>query len=195
MYGKEDKGMSRIGKEPIVLPAGVTVDVSAENYVTVTGPKGKLEQQVTGNISITRSEHEGKQVILLVANDSQTDTNAKHGLYRALLANMVTGVSQGFTKSVSINGVGYKVAVQGNKIVLNIGFSHPVNVEIPQGLTVTCPSATEMVIAGISKEQVGQFAADIKAIKKVEPYHGYGIYYTNEHVRRKEIKKTSSGKK
>ncbi len=195
MYGKEDKGMSRIGKEPIVLPAGVTVDVSAENYVTVTGPKGKLEQQVTGNISITRSEHEGKQVILLVANDSQTDTNAKHGLYRALLANMVTGVSQGFTKSVSINGVGFKVAVQGNKIVLNIGFSHPVNVEIPQGLTVTCPSSTEMVIAGISKEQVGQFAADIKAIKKVEPYHGYGIYYTNEHVRRKEIKKTSGGKK
>ncbi len=108
---------------------------------------------------------------------------------------MVTGVSAGFTKSVSISGVGYKVAVQGNKIVLNIGFSHPVNVEIPQGLTVTCPSATEMVIAGISKEKVGQFAADIKAIKKVEPYHGYGIYYTNEHVRRKEIKKTSSGKK
>lgn len=108
---------------------------------------------------------------------------------------MVTGVSTGFTKSVSINGVGYKTSVQGNKIVMNIGFSHPVNMEIPKGLTVTCPSATEMVIAGISKEQVGQFAADIKAVKKVEPYHGYGIYYTNEHVRRKEIKKTSSGKK
>ncbi len=187
--------MSRIGKEPIVLPAGVTVDVSADNLVTVTGAKGKLEQQVTGNVSVTRIEHEGKQALLLVANDNAADTNAKHGLYRALIANMVTGVSAGFTKSVSISGVGYKVAVQGNKIVLNIGFSHPVNVEIPQGLTVTCPSATEMVIAGISKEKVGQFAADIKAIKKVEPYHGYGIYYTNEHVRRKEIKKTSSGKK
>ncbi len=187
--------MSRIGKAPIVLPDGVTYEVSAENYVTVTGPKGKLEQQITGNISLTNVEHEGKKAILLVANDNQAETNAKHGLYRALVANMVTGVSQGFTKSVSINGVGFKVAVQGNKIVLNIGFSHPVNVEIPQGLTVTCPSATEMVIAGISKEKVGQFAADIKAIKKVEPYHGYGIYYTNEHVRRKEIKKTTSGKK
>ena len=187
--------MSRIGKAPIVLPENVTVEVSDLNYVTVTGPKGKLEQQITGNISVTRVEHEGKQAILLVANDEQKETNAKHGLYRALLANMVTGVSAGFTKSITINGVGYKTAVQGNKLTLNIGFSHPVNVEIPQGLTVTCPSATEILVAGISKEQVGQFAADIKAIKKVEPYHGYGIYYTNEHVRRKEIKKTSSGKK
>ncbi len=187
--------MSRIGKTPIVLPAGVTVEVSDTNYVTVSGPKGKLEQQITGNISLTKAEHEGKEAIVLVANDENDETNAKHGLYRALVANMVTGVSTGFTKSVTINGVGFKVAVQGNKIVLNIGFSHPVNVEIPKGLTVTCPSATEILIAGISKEQVGQFAADIKAIKKVEPYHGYGIYYTNEHVRRKEIKKTSSGKK
>lgn len=195
MYGKEEKGMSRIGKTPIVLPDGVTVDVSETNCVTVSGPKGKLEQQITGNVSVTRVEHEGKQAILLVANDELDETNAKHGLYRALLANMVTGVTHGFTKSVTINGVGFKAAIQGNKIVLNIGFSHPVNVEIPANLTVTCPSATEIVISGISKEQVGQFAADIKAIKKVEPYHGYGIYYTNEHVRRKEIKKTSSGKK
>ena len=187
--------MSRIGKAPIVLPENVTVEVSDSNFVTVTGPKGKLEQQITGNVSVTRVEHEGKKAILLVANDEQKETNAKHGLYRALLANMVTGVSAGFTKSITINGVGYKTAVQGNKLVLNIGFSHPVNVEIPQGLTVTCPSATEILVAGISKEQVGQFAADIKAIRKVEPYHGYGIYYTNEHVRRKEIKKTSSGKK
>lgn len=187
--------MSRIGKEPIVLPAGVSVEVSDTNFVTVTGPKGTLTQQLTGNISLAKEEHEGKNVIRVVAGDETQETNAKHGLYRALLNNLVTGVSQGFTKSVSINGVGFKTQVQGNKIVMNIGFSHPVNVEIPHGLTVTCPSATEMVISGISKEQVGQFAADIKAIKKVEPYHGYGIYYTNEHVRRKEIKKTSSGKK
>lgn len=186
--------MSRIGKSPIVLPENVTVEVSDSNYVTVTGPKGKLEQQITGNISVTRVENEGKNAILLVANDELAETNAKHGLYRALLANMITGVSTGFTKSITINGVGYKTAVQGNKLVLNIGFSHPVNVEIPSDLTVTCPSATEILVAGISKERVGQFAADIKAIKKVEPYHGYGIYYTNEHVRRKEIKKTS-GKK
>jgi len=187
--------MSRIGKAPIVLPENVTVEVSESNYVTVTGPKGKLEQQITGNVSVTKVEQDGKKAILLVANDELADTNAKHGLYRALLNNMVVGVSQGFTKSITVNGVGYKVAVQGNKLVLNIGFSHPVNVEIPQGLTVTCPSATEILVAGISKEQVGQFAADVKAIKKVEPYHGYGIYYTNEHVRRKEIKKSSGGKK
>lgn len=187
--------MSRIGKAPIVLPANVTVDVTDSNFVTVTGPKGKLEQQLTGNISVTKVEHDGKNAILLVANDNLAETNAKHGLYRALINNMVVGVSQGFTKSISINGVGFKVAVQGNKIVLNIGFSHPVNVEIPAGLTATCPSATEIVVSGISKEQVGQFAADIKALRKVEPYHGYGIYYTNEHVRRKEIKKTSGGKK
>lgn len=185
--------MSRIGKAPIVLPENVTVDVDASNMITVKGPKGELKQQVLGKISVTKVEQAGKNAILLVANDNEKDTNAKHGLYRALIANMVTGVSTGFTKSVTINGVGYKCAVQGNKLVLNIGFSHPVNMEIPAGLTVTCPSATEIVIAGISKEQVGQFAADIKANKKVEPYHGYGIYYTNEHVRRKEIKKT--GKK
>ena len=186
--------MSRIGKAPIVLPENVTVEVSDSNFVTVTGPKGKLEQQITGNVSLTKVEQDGKQAILLVANDNLAETNAKHGLYRALVANMVTGVSAGFTKSITINCVGYKVQVQGNKVVLNIGFSHPVTMEIPQGLTVTCPTATEILVAGISKEQVGQFAADIKALKKVEPYHGYGIYYTNEHVRRKEIKKTS-GKK
>lgn len=186
--------MSRIGKAPIVLPANVTVEVSDSNYVTVTGPKGKLEQQLTGNISLTMVENEGKKQILMVANDELAETNAKHGLYRALVANMVTGVSTGFSKSITINGVGFKAAVQGNKLVLNIGFSHPVNVEIPSDLTVTCPSATEIVVSGISKEKVGQWAADVKAIKKVEPYHGYGIYYTNEHVRRKEIKKTS-GKK
>ena len=185
--------MSRIGKSPIVLPENVTVDVDASNMVTVKGPKGELKQQIVGNVSVTKAEQDGKNAILLVANDNQKDTNAKHGLYRALVANMVTGVSTGFTKSVTINGVGYKCNVQGNKLVLNIGFSHPVNMEIPAGLTVTCPSATEIVVAGISKEQVGQFAADIKANKKVEPYHGYGIYYTNEQVRRKEIKKT--GKK
>lgn len=182
--------MSRIGKEPINIPAGVTVEISDTNLVKVTGPKGTLEQQVTGNISFSQ---EGN-VLRAIANDNRDETNAKHGLYRKLVANMVEGVSKGFSKSVSISGVGYKAAVQGTKIVLNIGFSHPVNVEIPKDLSVNCPSATEIVISGISKERVGQFAADLKAIKKVEPYHGYGIFYTNEHVRRKEIKKTS-GKK
>ena len=186
--------MSRIGKAPIVLPAGVTVSVSDANLVTVTGPKGTLTEQITGNIQVTLVENESKKEVLLVAGDNNKETNAKHGLYRALVANMVTGVSTGFKKSITINGVGYKCAVQGNKLNLNIGFSHPVNVEIPSDLTVTCPSNTEISVEGISKVRVGQFAADVKAIKKVEPYHGYGIYYTNEQVRRKEIKKTS-GKK
>ncbi|MBQ8451226.1 MAG: 50S ribosomal protein L6 [Clostridia bacterium] len=187
--------MSRVGKTPIVLPENVTVEMNENKVVVVKGPKGTLEQQVTGNIALEKAEHEGKNAIVVVAGDGNRDTNAKHGLYRALIANMVAGVSQGFSKSITINGVGFKCQVQGNKLVLNIGFSHPVNVEIPSYLTVTCPSATEILVSGISKEQVGQFAADVKAIKKVEPYHGYGIYYTNEHVRRKEIKKTSSGKK
>ena len=186
--------MSRIGKAPIVLPENVTMTVSDTNVVTVTGPKGTLSQQITGNISVCLEEQDSKKVIILKANDELKETNAKHGLYRALIANLVTGVSAGFSKSITINGVGYKCAVQGNKLVLNIGFSHPVNVEIPADLTVTCPSATEILVEGISKVSVGQWAADVKAIKKVEPYHGYGIYYTNEHVRRKEIKKTS-GKK
>ncbi len=186
--------MSRIGKAPIVLPAGVTVNVSDDNLVTVTGPKGTLTEQITGNVKVTMAENEGKNEVLLVAGDDKKETNAKHGLYRALVANMVTGVSTGFKKSITINGVGYKSAVQGNKLVLNIGFSHPVNVEIPSDLKVTCASNTEIIVEGISKVRVGQWAADVKAIKKVEPYHGYGIYYTNEPVRRKEIKKTS-GKK
>ena len=111
--------MSRIGKAPIVLPANVTVEVSESNFVTVTGPKGKLEQQITGNVSLTKVEQDGKQAILLVANDELAETNAKHGLYRALVANLVTGVSTGFKKSITINGVGYKCAVQGNKLTLD----------------------------------------------------------------------------
>ena len=187
--------MSRIGKAPIVLPAGVTVSVDDANVVTVTGPKGTLTEQVTGNVKVTMVENEGKKEVLLVAGDDKKETNAKHGLYRALVANMVTGVSTGFTKSITINGVGFKAQVQGNKLVLNIGFSHPVNVEIPSDLTVTCPSATEIVVAGISKERVGQWAADVKAIKKVEPYHGYGVHYSDEVVIRKVGKTAAKGKK
>ena len=187
--------MSRIGKTPIVLPANVTVEMDENKFVTVKGPKGTLTQQVVGNLSLEGSEQDGKKQILVKANDELAETNAKHGLYRALIANMVTGVSEGFKKSVTINGVGYKAQIQGNKLTLNIGFSHPVVVEIPADLTVTCTSITEILVCGIDKQRVGQFAAELKAIKKVEPYHGYGIYYTDETVRRKEIKKTSSGKK
>ena len=180
--------MSRIGKKPINIPAGVTVTIEGCN-VTAKGPKGTLARTID---SVIGCAIENNQVIL-TCNSDEKGAHAKHGLYRALIANMVTGVSAGFSKSITINGVGFKCAVAGNKLTLNIGFSHPVVVDIPEGLTVTCPSATEIVVSGIDKVQVGQWAADVKAIKKVEPYHGYGIYYTNEHVRRKEIKKT--GKK
>ena len=185
--------MSRIGKAPIVLPAGVTVSVSDSNLVTVTGPKGTLTEQITGNVKLTLVENEGKKEILLVAGDDKAETNAKHGLYRALVANMVTGVSEGFKKSVVINGVGYKVTKTGNKVVLNIGLSHPVEVVETEDVKLDCPSATEIVVSGINKEKVGQFAAMLRGIKPVEPYHAYGIKYGDEVV----IKKVGkvSGKK
>ena len=178
--------MSRIGRAPITVPAGVTVDVNTNNEVIVTGPKGTLRQWFDASCINVNVEN---NIVTLTRNSEDGPVKAKHGLYRALIANMVKGVTEGYSKSVTISGVGYKCAVQGNKIVLNIGFSHPVNLEIPQGITATCPSATEIVVSGIDKTAVGQFAADIKSLKKVEPYHGYGIYYTNETVRRKEIKK------
>lgn len=177
--------MSRIGRAPITIPAGVKIDKTTDGEVIVTGPKGSLRQWVDSCITVNVQDN----TVLLTRDSDVNEVKAKHGLYRALIANMVKGVTEGYSKSITIHGVGYKCAVQGNKIVLNIGFSHPVNIEIPQGLTATCPSATEIVVSGIDKTLVGQFAADIKALKKVEPYHGYGIYYTNETVRRKEIKK------
>ena len=180
--------MSRIGKMPITVPAGVTVTVE-NNLVTVKGPKGELQRQISQSMKITMDNG----VLTVERPDDEKENRAKHGLYRALIANMVKGVTEGYTKSLTVHGVGYKIAVSGNKLTLNIGLSHAVNVTIPEGLTVTCPTATEILVAGINKELVGQFAADIKAIKPVEPYHGYGIHYTNETVIRKEIKK--GGKK
>lgn len=186
--------MSRIGRAPIELPNGVTVDCTTEGDVIVTGPKGTLRQSVSSCISIEKNEENGKTVVTLTRANDEKEVRAKHGLYRALIANMVKGVTEGYSKSLTVAGVGYKIAVSGNKLTLNIGLSHPVNVTIPEGLTVTCPTATEILVAGINKEQVGQFAADVKALKPVEPYHGYGIHYTNEVVRRKEIKKGSKKK-
>jgi large subunit ribosomal protein L6 len=186
--------MSRIGRLPISLPQGVTVDVTVENIVVVSGPKGTLRQYMHPVIKLEKGELNSQPAIILTRESDAADVKAKHGLYRALIAGMVKGVTEGYTKSLTIHGVGYKVEVKGDKIVMNIGFSHPVNVEIPEGITATCPSVTEIVVSGINKERVGQFAADIKAIKPVEPYHGYGIHYTNETVRRKEIKKGSKKK-
>ncbi len=176
--------MSRIGKMPIALPAGVTVEFK-DGIVTAKGPKGTLTREIVGNIGV---EVEGNTV-LVKALDDNADTNAKHGLYRALLNGMVTGVSEGFVKALELKGVGWKAAVQGNKLVLNVGFSHPVEVVAPEGIKFECPSLTEVTISGINKEVVGQIAADIRAIRKPEPYHGYGIRYKGENVEHKESDK------
>ena len=181
--------MSRIGRMPIVVPQGVTVNVDENNLVTVTGKLGTLTQQVANIIKIEQKDGE---LVLTRPNDSN-EAKAKHGLYRMLIANMVKGVSEGFSKSITINGIGYKVTKQGKKIVMNIGYSHPVEVEEIEGITLECPDATTILVKGISKEAVGQFAAMIRGIKPVEPYHAYGIRYTDEVVIRKVGK--VSGKK
>ena len=182
--------MSRIGKMPIAIPAGVTVDFK-DGIVTVKGPKGTLTREVVGNISI---ETEGTNLVLKALDDT-ADTNAKHGLYRALVNGMVTGVTSGFVKSLEVKGVGWKAAVQGNKLVLNVGFSHPVEVVAPEGIKFECPTLTEVNVSGISKELVGQIAANIRKIRLPEPYHGYGIRYKGEVVEHKEGKTSGKGKK
>ena len=182
--------MSRIGKMPIAIPAGVTVDFK-DGVVTVKGPKGTLTREVVGNISM---EMEGTDLVLK-AMDDKADTNAKHGLYRALVNGMVTGVTNGFVKTLEVKGVGWKAAVQGNKLVLNVGFSHPVEFVAPAGITFECPSITEVNVCGINKELVGQMAANIRKVRKPEPYHGYGIRYKGEYVEHKEGKTSGKGKK
>lgn len=177
--------MSRIGREPIILPNGVNVDRSDENIVVVSGPKGALRQFVDPCIVIEKGENS----IVLKRTSEDREVKAKHGMYRAILSNMVKGVTEGFKKSISIKGVGYKVTAEGNKLTFNIGLSHPVHVGLPSDITCACPNPTTVEIYGIDKNKVGQVAADIRAIKPVEPYHGYGIFYTDENVRRKEIKK------
>ena len=180
--------MSRIGNKVIVLPAGVSATFE-DGIIVVNGPKGSLKQEVKSPITPVINGTE----ITFAMDQKDATANAKQGLYRALVANMVTGVSTGFTKSLTITGVGYKAQVSGTKLNLNLGFSHPVEVEIPEGITVTCPSVTEIVVAGIDKQKVGQFASNIRDLRPVEPYHGYGVRYTNEVVIRKVGK--TAGKK
>ena len=175
--------MSRVGKAPVALPAGVTVEVK-DGKMIVKGPKGTLEQDIDMRITVAV---EGGHATLTRANDSK-ELKAKHGLYRALLHNMVTGVTSGYTKSLVINGVGYKVAKQGSKIVLNIGFSHPVEFPETDGIKLDCPTQTEITVSGIDKVKVGQIAANIRSLREPEPYHGYGIRYKDEVIERKEGK-------
>ena len=182
--------MSRIGKLPVALPAGVTVTFE-NGLLTVKGSKGTLTQTVVGDINI---KVEGTEAIV-EKTSSTPDANAKHGLYRALLHNMVVGVTDGYKKTLKVNGVGWKVAKQGNKIVLNVGYSHPVDFVEPQGIKLECPAANEITVSGIDKTLVGQTAADIRNIRVPEPYHGYGIAYSDEVIERKEGKTGGKGKK
>ena len=176
--------MSRIGKMPITVPAGVTVTVDENNLVTVKGPKATLSQQVNPAITV---KQEGNTLTLERPTDSKPH-KAMHGLYRALVHNMVVGVTDGFSKTLEMVGTGYRASVEGKKLTINIGFSHPVVLEAPEGITYETPNQTTIVIKGSNKQQVGNLAADIRAIRKPEPYLGKGIKYQNEHIRRKEGK-------
>jgi large subunit ribosomal protein L6 len=183
--------MSRIGKKPIEVPKGVTIDVGQGNIVTVKGPKGILSRQFSQDIIITQ---EAGNIHVTRPDDSQTH-KAMHGLTRTLLANMVTGVTTGFTRNLEINGTGYRVAKIGNYLVFSVGYSHPVQVDPPEGISFTVDGQTKCSVSGIDKELVGQVAAQIRAIRKPEPYKGKGIKYAEEVIRRKAGKAGKVGGK
>jgi large subunit ribosomal protein L6 len=172
--------MSRVGKSPIPVPSGVDVTVNGAD-VTVKGPKGTLSRTVPGAMAIRQ---EG-DTLVVERPDDERKSRALHGLVRSLVNNMVVGVSQEFSKELEIIGTGYRAALQGSTLDLSLGFSHPVKVDAPEGITFEVPVPTRIVIRGIDKEQVGQVAADIRAIRKPEPYKGKGVRYLGEHVARK----------
>src|SRR3954447_15821142 len=173
--------MSRIGKAPIPVPSGVTVTI-ADRHITVAGPKGSLERDLPGVITVRQDDSQ----LLVERPDDERHNRAQHGLTRSLVNNMVVGVTEGFVKELEIVGVGYRATPQGpNKIELALGFSHPVVVDAPDGITFEVPQPTRIRVAGIDKEVVGQVAADIRKIRKPEPYKGKGIRYAGEVVQRK----------
>lgn len=174
--------MSRIGKLPIALPSGVTITVD-DSEITVAGSKGTLKQFTMPGVTV---KQEGEQIIVTREND-EPKNRAKHGLMRSLVNNMVVGVSQGFSKKLEVNGVGYRVALQGADLKLNLGFSHDVIYNMPAGVTATV-EGTSITVSGIDKQQVGQVAAEIRALKKPEPYKGKGIKYEGERIIRKSGK-------
>ena len=176
--------MSRIGKKVITLPANVKVTVEDGNFTTVEGPKGKLSFKFNSEMQINVSSTE----VSVVRPDDTKEMRTIHGTTRALLHNMVVGVSEGFTKKLEINGVGYRANVQGTKLVINAGYSNPVEMVIPQGIKVECPKPVEINISGADKQAVGEFAANVRAVRGPEPYKGKGIKYTTETIRRKEGK-------
>ena len=176
--------MSRVGKKIIEVPANVTVTVDANNTVTVKGPKGELVRSFHQDMKI---EQEGN-VITVVRPSESKEHRTNHGTTRALLANMVTGVSAGFEKALELIGVGYRAQLQGKKLVLNVGYSHPVEFTPEDGLQIEVPSNTKIIVKGISKERVGALASNIRDVRPPEPYKGKGIRYEGEYVRRKEGK-------
>ena len=176
--------MSRIGRAPIAIPAGVEIKVEDNNVVTVKGPKGTLTQQFNPNMAITMEEG----VLHVTRPNDAKENRALHGLTRTLIHNMVVGVTEGYKKELDVNGVGYRVAKEGNKLVMNLGYSHQVTVEETDGISIECPSANKIVISGVDKQKVGQFAAEVREKRPPEPYKGKGIKYTDEVIRRKEGK-------
>ena len=181
--------MSRIGKLPIVIPAGVDVSIDGST-VTVKGPKGELSRTVHPNMVV---EKDGNTVTVTRPNDNKVNRSL-HGLTRTLIANMVYGVNEGFKKELEINGIGYRAAKQGNQLVMNIGYSHQVFMDEPEGITVEVPAPNKIIVLGADKQKVGQFAAEIREKRPPEPYKGKGIKYADEVIRRKEGKAGKGGK-
>ena len=176
--------MSRIGRMPITIPAGVSINVSDENVVTVKGPKGELSEKISKDITVGIEDG----VLSVTRSSEDKKHRALHGLSRALIMNMVTGVTTGFQKNLDMVGVGYRAQKQGNKLVLSVGYSHPVEFEEKDGITFDVPAPTQIVVNGISKQMVGEIAAKIRGVRPPEPYLGKGIKYREEVIRRKEGK-------
>lgn len=182
--------MSRIGKKPIEIPAGVEVKIEG-NKVTVKGPKGTLVNEFSPAISI---KQEGNEIIVTRPSD-EAEHRSLHGLTRTLVANMVTGVTEGYTKQLEVNGVGYRASKQGKDLVLNLGFSHPVVMPEIEGISIEVPNPNLVIITGADKQKVGQFAAEVREKRPPEPYKGKGVKYAGEYIRRKEGKAGKGGKK
>ena len=182
--------MSRIGKHPITVPAGVTVKVE-DNFVSVKGPKGELSRQISKILKIEQKDG----VITVTRPDDERESRSLHGLSRTLINNMIVGVTTGFSKSLEIQGVGYRAAMKGKAINFTLGFSHPVVMDPPAGITFEVPSPSVIVVSGINKETVGAVAAEIRTIRPPEPYKGKGVRYTGEYVARKVGKAATKGKK
>jgi large subunit ribosomal protein L6 len=180
--------MSRIGKKPVVIPSGVTVSAQ-DGQITIAGPKGTLVKPVQSRISF---EIKDNQVFVKRGGNSKFDKSL-HGLYRAIVANMIKGVTDGYTRELEIIGTGFKAQIQGAKLTMQLGYSHPVNFEIPEGIKIEAPKPTQLVVKGIDKEKVGEVAAEIRAFYPPEPYKGKGVRYTGEKVKKKVGKAQATG--